>query len=386
MYQFTTTNVINSQYALDYAGNILTDANGVDIPKYKGSATQLVFAKIGTFKKAGIVSLSKRAFTAGVKEIAKVTVTTVPAGKVARLTVELKLSGATNSDYVNYTLDFSKPITVEVIASGTPATDATALVTQLNALKNRFGQNYFLASATGAEITLTAKESVQRFKAITLGQETDNLNSLTQVDYVTVASGAVTTPGAMGFGDDAWMIRTVYVPTAENVRYFGISRDERPILGGQYSEYVLRYAIEKNGTDGILAGGKSITTHVFYVLATLVATFEAALANVGVSIDTVGTGVTAITVGTNLVGIGSALVTPKQLGITSTTPAGVTGGTWALTGVNTVAGTLNLAKVSLTGSGLFSLSVGHGLATGDILGVSVTIDGVTQTANLTFAV
>lgn len=283
MYQFTTTNVINSAYALDYNGNILVDGNGSQIAKYAGSATALNVAKIGTFKKANIVSIYKRPYAAGVKEIAKVTVGSGTAGDVFRLTVVLKQEQVTPSDFVNYTLDFQKPITVEVLYTTDAATTAGLLKDQINLLKDRFGQSYITATVNSAEITLTAKENSLRFKSVSVDLVEADTNSLAQYKLTNKGTGSVTTAGKLGFGDDAWMIKTLYIPTAENVRYFGISRDERPIAGGNYTEYVLRYSVTKDGTDGIVAGGTSVTTHVFYVKSDLVAGFDSAIAAVGLT-------------------------------------------------------------------------------------------------------
>lgn len=291
MYQFTTTNVINSAYALDYNGNVLVDGTGANVAKYTGTATALNVAKVGTFKKDGIVSIYKRPYAAGVLEVAELTVTAQTAGDLLRLSILIKQSQATPSEYVNYTLDFQKPVVVEILSSGNASTDAAALVTQLNALKSRFGYNYVNASVNGAKITITAKEHTQRFKEFILSEAVANSNSLTQYDQVTLVTGAVTTAGSVGFGDDVWMQRNIMLPTAENVRYFGISKDERPVLGGNYSEYVLRYQVSKDGTDGIVGGGTSITTHVFYVKSDLVSGFESAISTVGLTVPTVLTAV-----------------------------------------------------------------------------------------------
>lgn len=288
MYQFSTTNVINSQYLQDYNGNILKNALGANIAKYSGTSTVFTVPKVGSFKKANIVSVHKRPYSAGVYEVATLTVSGVTTGDLLRFTVEIKQSQTTQSEYVNYTTDFKLPVVVEVISSGTAATDAAAIVAQLNGLKNRFGYNYFTASVSTATITITATEYTQRFSSIILSKAVATASSITQYDQTTLVTGAVTVPGALGFGDDFWMMRSVMVPTAENVRLFGFSKDERPILGGNYTEYVLRYQVTKDGQDGIVSGATSVTTHVFYVISTLQAAFETALNTTYQAIVTIG--------------------------------------------------------------------------------------------------
>lgn len=287
MYQFTTTSVINSQYAKDYNGNDLLDSAGSQIAMVTGSSSGLLVTKVGNFKKANIVSIYKRPYQAAVKEIAKVTIPTITSGLVARLEVVLSLSNeSTQSEFVNYALEFKKPIVVEVIATGTAATDATNLITQLNNLKTRFGVKYFTASLSTADVVITCADPYIRVKSMVISKEVASPTSTILPAYEDVSSTtfSVTTAGKAGFGDDNWMLRRVMLQTAENVRYFGISKTERPVLGGNYSEYVLRYSLTKDGTDGTVSGSTSVTTHVFYVISTEVTRFETAISNVGLTV------------------------------------------------------------------------------------------------------
>lgn len=269
MYQFTTTTILNSSL----------DSNGTTA-KFAGAATYLNVTRVGKFLTDKIVSIYKRPYTAGVKEVAKVTIPTITSGLVARLTVDVRLSEQTNSEYANAYLYFKKPVTVEVIATGTAATDATALVAQLNGLKDRFGFAYITAAVVNtADVQVTATDFNQRIFSMIIEKEKASTNSIIQPEYENVSSTtfAVTTAGKLGFGDDDWMVRKVMLPTAENVRYFGTNKEERPIIGGNYTEYVLRYSVAKDHEDGIVGGGTSITTHVFWVLSSLVAAFETEL-------------------------------------------------------------------------------------------------------------
>lgn len=364
MYQFTTTNVINSAYALDYDGNILLDGTGAQIAKYAGTATEFKVAKVGTFKKAGIASVYKRNYSAGVLEVGTITIVTATAGDVLRLTVDVKLSQSTQSEYTNYSMDFKKPIVVEILSVANATTDAEAFVTQLNALKNRFGHSYFTASSSGAVITLTAKDFTQRFNSIIESKAVANSNSLTMVDQLTVATGSVTTSGKLGFGDDAWMLRAIMLPTAENVRYFGISRDERPVMGGNYTEFVLRYSIDKDGQDGIVAGAKSITTHVFYVKSDLVAGFESAIET------TLGTQVLG---GMAITAAGGAATLVNELTLQLT----VTGAVGAVTYTSSVP-----TKATISASGLITAAAAPAL--GDV--VFTATDSFGNTASITIKI
>lgn len=346
MYQFTTTNVINSLNALDHNGNAYPDSYGIPVPKFTGSATAFNVAKVGTFKKANIVSVYKRPYTAGVLEAAAITIAAGALGDVIRLTVDINLSQSTQSEYTNYSLDFKLPVVVEVISSGVAETDATALIAQLKALKTRFGHGYFTTTTTGgANITITAKDFSQRFNSFVETKAVANANSLTQYDQTVIATGAVTINGAIGFGDDAWMQRAIMLPTYENTRYFGISKEERPILGGQYTEYALRYSVVKDGQDGTVSGATSVTTHIFYVISTQQVAFETAL-------NVTFPGIIQITGPNVLVITGDSVL---DLSLAETTTLVVSGGTAPY---SLVSGTVGTATITTPGGVVTAVGVG----------------------------
>ena len=277
MFQYTTTTVINSGL----------DSNGVT-PKYSGDANAFKVTRVGTFKKDNIKSVYERAYSAPTKEVATITVPTVAAGKVIRLEVDVRLSQNTYSEYANSYLYFKKPVVVEVIATADTATDAAALAKQVAGLQDRFGESYIKATNAGAVITLEAKNQYQRFHNAEISEEVLSPNSLVQPEYKVVSTDfAVTVPGKVGFGDDAYMIASIMVPTTENTRVFGINQEERPILGGNYSQFTLRYDIPKDSNDGIWTGARSITTHVFYVKSDLVNAFRTEIAKAFPDVETV---------------------------------------------------------------------------------------------------
>ena len=290
MFQFTTTTVINSVNAKDYNGVDLLDGTGVVIPVVKGSATQLDIAKVGSFKKANITGLYKRPYTAGVLEQATVVVPQTASGKVLKLSVTINLSGATSSDYVSSTVEFDKNVIVEVVATNNAATDAASIVAQLNSFKNRFGLSYLSATIDTVDtdtIILKAKDFSQRFASIKLVETAMATNGLDIVE-TELATGTVTVAGKSGFGDDTWMIQSVVLPTAPNTSFFGTLKNERPELGGNYTQYTIHYSID-NPADlkGVFAGAKSNTTHVLWVKAGLVAGVDAELVKLGITVETV---------------------------------------------------------------------------------------------------
>lgn len=268
MYQFTTTSVINNN--LDSSGK----------PKYIGDASGLHVKRVGKFKTAGIVDSTvwKNAYRAGVLETAGLTIPALTVGETLRLYVSVKLEQNAFSSYaVSNSQDFKSDINIEVISTGVAADDATALVAAYSKTVTTYeGSPKLNVSNVGALITIEASNLYQRFDVVEAQVETANGNSIASPTYVEVATGVVT-PGVAAFGSDEYMLRTIKIPTLDNTRQWGVDTDGRPIIGGNYSQYTLRYSIEKDGTDGIRGGGQSITTHVFFIPAALVADWEAEL-------------------------------------------------------------------------------------------------------------
>jgi hypothetical protein len=273
MFNFTTTTILNS----------LIDSSGS--PRVIGTSHGLNVLRVNNFKKDGIVSVYKQPYTAGAQEIAKVTIPTVQAGKVIRLTLDIRLSQQTDSEYANTYLYFKKPVVVEVLATGDAQTDAKALIKSINGLKTTYGFSYVTASLINtSDVQVKAVDNNQRFYAMTVETDKASTNSIIQPEYDDVTAGtfSVTNAGKVGFGDDEYMIRSIMLPTYENNRYFGVNKEERPIAGGNYTQYTLRYNIAKNidyniGITGM--GDRSITNHVFYVADSQVGTFESILVN-----------------------------------------------------------------------------------------------------------
>jgi hypothetical protein len=377
MYQFTTTTLINSSL----------DSNGTTA-KFAGTSAGLKVARVNNFLKDNIVgSIYKRPYTAGVKEVAQITIPTVTAGLVIRVEIQVELSNQKYSDYASSnSINSKKPVYVEVISTATAATDATNLKNAINGIRDRFGYSYVTATTSSADLIITATDADQKIKSIKVFSEAGfTNNSLVEPAYTDVSANtfSVTTTGKPGFGDDVWMTSNIVIPTYANTRFYGISKDERPVIGGNYTQYTIRYQVANSDSDGIVGGGTSITTHVFYVLSSLVTSFEAAIIATGKNIDTIGAAVTAVTIAGNTFDLSSNTAAGITLTYTST-PSGVTGGVWSLTGDDTVAGTLDATKIAITPAGLFTVATGHGVDADDTIGVQVVVDGYTKTGVITF--
>lgn len=357
MNNFTTETIINT--------DLFSAANGV-----------LRVKKVGNYKAADVVSVHKQPGSNAVKEIAAITIPVGDAAKTYRLQIIVKQVGANVSEFANSLTRNNKILQFEVAGSLTAATMATALEAAIKAYNRDSKNAKCTVSLNTATLTLTGVDEYIRFASVEFHELVE---SVTGYDSFEVkATGTISTPGSEGFGTPRWIMQHLRMPTLENTGWTALHQDERPIPGGLYTQYSLKQAVKRGELQGMGAVGQemtSVTTHVFYVLTGAVsAAFEAACATVGIQIDTVNKAVTAVALGN--ISITAAAATSGVAITYTTTPSGVTGAIFARnTSGDTVAGTLNAAKLSLTSVGVIKLTTGHGLVATDVLGFTVKIDG-----------
>ena len=75
-------------------------------------------------------------------------------------------------------------------------------------------------------------------------------------------------PGIEAFCDYNWLIHNLRLPTLANTNFWAITKNEMPVVGGVYNQYIIRICKERDGIAGEVVGqrAKSVTTHVLYVL------------------------------------------------------------------------------------------------------------------------
>ena len=292
MFQFTTTNVINSDKDLT-TGKAL----------YEVKNDTLVVKRVANFKKENIAAIYKA--VAVDPENAKVTIdltgVSATAGDVLRLSIYVGLSQASqDSRYSNDMIYKGKPFSVDFVWQDTAANSAKKLVETIKKYSLLvYGEKLLTASNSGAFITIEATNEYQRFKRVDLekfektpdeypysGKYTvikslSNLASKTSTQLNGTTEGFFA--GKEGFGTYSFLLHNLRLPTSARTRAFGINQDETPIVGAKYNQYTIHYCANR-GVLGLNAVGdtvKSVTTHVFYVKSDLASAFEALLAQVG---------------------------------------------------------------------------------------------------------
>ena len=292
MFQFTTTNVINSDKDLT-TGKAL----------YEVKNDTLVVKRVANFKKENIAAIYKA--VAVDPENAKVTIdltgVSATAGDVLRLSIYVGLSQASqDSRYSNDMIYKGKPFSVDFVWQDTAANSAKKLVETIKKYSLLvYGEKLLTASNSGAFITIEATNEYQRFKRVDLekfektpdeypysGKYTvikslSNLASKTSDQLNGTTEGFFA--GKEGFGTYSFLLHNLRLPTSARTRAFGINQDETPIVGAKYNQYTIHYCANR-GVLGLNAVGdtvKSVTTHVFYVKSDLASAFEALLGQVG---------------------------------------------------------------------------------------------------------
>lgn len=294
MFQFTTTNVINSDKDLT-TGKAL----------YEVKNDTLMVKRVANFKKNNVAAIYKA--VAVDPENAKVTINlgegiTANAGDVLNLSIYIGLSQASqDSRYSNDMIYKGKLFSVDFVWQDSAANTAKKLVEIIKKYSLLvYGEKLLTASYKNAFVTIEATNEYQRFRKLEISKYEESNNAYPFRDKQVVvktlegiaaktSNAAVTDSaegffaGKEGFGTYSFLLHNLRLPTSARTRAFGINQDETPIVGAKYNQYTIHYCVNR-GILGLNAVGdtvKSVTTHVFYVKSDLATAFETELAKIG---------------------------------------------------------------------------------------------------------
>ena len=296
MYQFTKTTVINTN--TDYTTGLPlfeAKAAGGKVP-----TAYLEIKRHAKFLKPNIVSISKAVYSE--PKIAKATLDLAQLGATEgtfRIAMYIKLSlTSANSYYANDLVFKGKPLYIEFVwkngeAAATVADKVAKIV-----------KKYFIAvyekslvkvSAEGNKVVIEGTDEYQRFTKVDIEKYTEGTDGRPGA-FVVLKSAMPTSQsddpdydenftieqGKDGFGTYQYVLKNLRLPTAPNTSWTAINKDEAPILGAKYNEYVIRQCVDRGvmGGDAVGEITKSLTTHVFFVNQTVATAFEAALETV----------------------------------------------------------------------------------------------------------
>ena len=305
MFQFTTTNVLNSLKDLTTGKDLITtvDASGKE---------EVMIKRIGNFKKANVESIHHTAGSEAELAAVCMDLTNVVAkDKKYRLNMYIGLTqGSADSRYANDLYHKGKAFSIDFEGLATAAETVAKLADVLKKYDIFvYGDKQLNVYSSGALLALEAVNEYQRFVRVNIEElnasayfEMGDYKVIKSLDDIkkdmanhdaVVKAGAPVAEGLFvgkeGFGTYSYLLHNLRLPTAARYGAFAWNKEESPVPGVVYDEYVIRYCVNR-GELGLNAVGdtvKSVTTHVIYVPSALSATVKTALGKIGTVVDTV---------------------------------------------------------------------------------------------------
>lgn len=296
MFQFTTTNVINSAFEIGY-----TPSGNEELDNKKARFTiddvnnTFNVKRVHNFKKEFVTDIFKTEGVTGIPAMARIEIPSEDKGTQLRLNIYIGLTQGSNSSfYSNDTYFKGKPLVIDFVAKDSAADTAKELEKIIKKFMiNVQGIKMVEVYAVGAEIVIECVNEYQRFIKLNLEKydetkhaylgEFDVVKGIDDLEVINdpeALAADTVYKGREGFGTYSWILHNLRLPTDARTRFLGMNKEETPIPGELYNEYVIHYCVER-GTLGNNAVGDQVTshtTHVFYVLQSLAEKFEEGLA------------------------------------------------------------------------------------------------------------
>lgn len=268
MFQFTSTNVINSD--LDISG----------LPKWTAEDGKFNVKKVNNFLAENITHVYVREPKQPVLSTARLKVTDLSEGSYM-LSIRTGMTGNMSAFYANRSEQMPANYQFNVIAADTAEQIVDKVVAIVEKINSFYGDERINIEKEGTDvILLTAADeyiiftyvAIEKYEVLANGYET-------YTPVIQSEVGSATSPiviGTHGFGTYNYLIRNFRLPYNTT---FGLAADEVPVAGGEYTQYTLHYKANRGilGTDAVGDDVDSITTHVFYVIKAHSADFEAKL-------------------------------------------------------------------------------------------------------------
>jgi hypothetical protein len=85
---------------------------------------------------------------------------------------------------------------------------------------------------------------------VTIGTQTLDVDGLRDLEDTEVGIE----PGLEAFGDYNWMIHNLRLPTIANTYFWSVTKSEMPVVGGNYTQFIIRVCKERDGIAGEVVG------------------------------------------------------------------------------------------------------------------------------------
>ena len=207
---------------------------------------------------------------------------------VARLYIYVGLDGSEESIYANDWYRKGMPLSVSFAVSDDAAAMADAIVEAVNTF-NVFTKVKKVLDVTAKDGVLTIKgtHEHQRLQKIAILREVANNLFGEETPVVSYEKGRTTLPvgspitivedGVNGFGTYSQLLKDLRLPTAVHNHWLNVQKNEMPIVGEVYTQYIINYYAPSSANPSFTAVGNrsmSETTHVFWVKESLVPDWE----------------------------------------------------------------------------------------------------------------
>ena len=206
---------------------------------------------------------------------------------VARLYIYVGLVGSEESIYANDWYRKGMPLSVSFAVNS----DAKKMAEAIADTVKRFNvftkvKKVLDVTANDGVLTISGTHEHQRLQKIQVLVDAGYGEEIAVVNYELEheASDAVREieKGVNGFGTYSQLLKDLRLPTAVHNHWLSVQKDEMPIVGALYTQYIINYYAPSTANPSFTAVGNrsmSETTHVFWVKKELVPTWEAVLAN-----------------------------------------------------------------------------------------------------------
>ena len=272
MFNWTTTTLIN------------------EIPFTKVDGNKLRIGK-HLFEKRWVESIRKAVghpmeLCKATLDMAKVK-TAIADAKVARLYIYVGLEGSEESIYANDWYRKGMPLSVSFANA-----DAAVMAKAIEDTVKKFNvftkvKKVLDVKADGTNLIIEGTHEHQRLMKIyvlvgdgeMLGEEIPVIEfekNRKDDDAVTINN-----VGVNGFGTYSQLLKDLRLPTPAHTGWNSVQKDEMPIVGATYTQYIINYYAPSTANPSFTAVGNrsmSETTHVFWVKSDLVNAWEAVLA------------------------------------------------------------------------------------------------------------
>lgn len=200
-----------------------------------------------------------------------------------RVVIGITLIGKYLADYAMPWSNFGKAVLAEFEVSAEDLGKTKELQEKMiKAIEMAIPENYRYVRVSAEESDKVLVSCTDSHQVITVAelQEQRGIScpdSCTEKQYVTVDKAVEVTKNKMEIGTAAWLQENLRFPSYPNIRYAALNEEEYPVNGGLYTQFSFLYCMPRKGLHGQGTVGqalKSVTTHTFYVLSSLVDKFE----------------------------------------------------------------------------------------------------------------